>query len=69
MHLASFLKYREISVRLIISTSQIHTHLGNTHSLDVHVRLQRKVHSCGELSDAELGWGELHCCHLLPEVG
>ncbi|KAG7227763.1 hypothetical protein INR49_013557 [Caranx melampygus] len=26
-----------------------------------------KVHPCGELSDAELGWGKLHCCHLLTK--
>lgn len=49
--------------------NQLLNYLGNTDSLDVHVRLQSKVSSCAELSDAELGRSELHCCHLLAEVG
>lgn len=49
--------------------SQLYTYLSDTNSLDMHVRLQSKVRSCGELSDAELGRGELHRCHLLAEVG
>lgn len=68
-HSESFSPYREVSHTLNISTSEPHTYLGNTHSLDVYLRLQSKVRSCGELSDAELGWGELHCCHLLAVVG
>lgn len=46
-----------------------HTHLGSAHSLDVYVRLQSQMRSWGELSDAQLLRGELHCCHLLAVVG
>lgn len=47
----------------------LHTYLGGAHSLDVYVRLQSEVHSWGELGDAQLFRGELHCCHLLAVVG
>lgn len=45
------------------------THLGGAHSLDVHLRLQSELRSGRELSDAQLLWGELNCCHLLAVVG
>lgn len=45
------------------------SYLGNTNSFDVHIRLESEVHPCAKVSDAELCWGELHCCHLLAEVG
>lgn len=46
-----------------------YSHLAGTHSLDVRARQEGKMCSCGELSYTELGWGELHCCHLLTVVG
>lgn len=50
------------------SPSRLHVYLGNTDSLDVHVRLKSRVRSRGKLRDAELGRCELHCCYLLVEV-
>lgn len=59
----------ESALTLNNTATFLHTYLGGAHSLDVYVRLQSEVHSWGELGDAQLFRGELHCCHLLAVVG
>lgn len=59
----------ESALTLNNTATFLYTYLGGAHSLDVYVRLQSKVHSWGELGDAQLFRGELHRCHLLAVVG
>lgn len=54
---------------ILCESLHLYPYLSNTHPSDMYVRLQRKVQTCVELSDVELCWGKLHCCHLVAEVG